>query len=259
MAPDDPKLPRTTLRGENLYVEREKEPYFRDPEHTIRLRVDSPSIYRGYEPRDVTDHTSAKVLVESLRGIVKFEGQDRFAVIGLESRNDMPIEFYLRRIPDAETKFHWRVDIGFHTPRDWEVEQEERFWIQGFCTGQYFEDLLAAVRRGHVDSIRVSIQTTLWTKDQSSTFEAPRTWHLASPIDRESAWPAIERGNISSLTWEEKFGLPPAKEIRDTREIEHEPTAPKPHLVELPPQIYLMLTALVAIGALLLLVAVLRH
>jgi len=36
-------------------------------------------------------------------------------------------------------------------------------------------------------------------------------------------------------------------------------TAPKPHVVELPAQIYLMLTALVAIGALLLVVTVLRH
>jgi hypothetical protein len=253
MALDDPKLPRTTLRGENLYVQGEEEPYFRDPEHTIRLRVDSLAIHRGYEPRDLTQHTSTKVIVESLRGIAKIEGQDRLAVIGLETHRNTPIEFYLRSIPDAETKFHWHVDIGFHTPHDWELEQQERFWIQGFCTGQYFEDLLAAVRRGHVDNIRVAIQTTLWTKDQSSALEVPRTWHLASPSDRESTWPTIERGNISSLTWEERFGLQPAKGMEDV------PTAPKPHVVALPSQVYLMLTALVAIGALLLLVTVLRH
>ena len=259
MASDDPKLPRTTLRGGNLHVQGEEEPYFRDPEHTIRLRVDALSIHRGYEPRDVTDHTSAKVLVESLRGIVKIQGQDRFAVIGLESHRDTPIEFYLRSISDAEPKFHWRADIGFHTPHDWESEQEERFWIQGFCTGPYFEDLLAAVRRGHVDSVSISIQTTLWTKDRSSTFEVPRTWHLASPTDRKSTWPAIERGNISSLSWEEKFGLQPAMGMEDAKGMADGPPATKPHVVALPSQIYLMLTALVAIAALLLLVTVLRH
>jgi hypothetical protein len=259
MALDDPKLPRTTLRGENLYVQGEEEPYFRDPEHTIRLRVDSLSIHRGYEPRDLTEHTSTKVIVESLRGMAKIEGQDRFAVIGLETHRNTPIEFYLRSIPEAETKFHWHADIGFHTPHDWEFEQEEGFWIQGFCTSQYFDDLLAAVRRGHVENIRVSIQTTLWTRDESSMSEGPRTWHLASPSDRESTWPTIERGNISSLTWEERFSLQPAKGMEDAKGRGDGLTARKPHVVELPAQVYLMLTALVAIGALLLLVTVLRH
>jgi hypothetical protein len=253
VAIDDPKLPRTTLRGESLYVQGEEDPYFRDPEHTIRLRVNSLSIHRGYEPRDLTEHTSAKVIVESLRGIAKIEGQDRFAVIGLETHRDTPIEFYLRSIPDTETKFHWHVDIGFHTPYDWELEQEQGFWIQGFCTSQYFDDLLVAVRRGHVENIRVGIQTTLWTRDNSSMSEGPRTWHLASPSDRESTWPTIERGNVSSLTWVERFGLQAAKGMEDGL------TTPKPHVVELPSQIYLLLTALVAIAALLLLVTILRH
>jgi hypothetical protein len=31
----DPKLPRATLHGDNLYVEGEDEPYFRDREYTI--------------------------------------------------------------------------------------------------------------------------------------------------------------------------------------------------------------------------------
>jgi hypothetical protein len=106
MALDDPKLPRTTLRGENLYVHAEKESCFRDPEHTIRLRVDSLSIHRGYEPRDLTEHTSTKIIVEPLHGIAKIQGQDRFAVIGLETHRNTPIEFYLRSTPDAETKFH---------------------------------------------------------------------------------------------------------------------------------------------------------
>ena len=70
------KLPRVTLRGENLYVEGEEEPYFRDPESTIRLRVDALTIYRGYEPEDPIKLTG-KVLTESLHGIAKLEGGDR--------------------------------------------------------------------------------------------------------------------------------------------------------------------------------------
>jgi hypothetical protein len=46
--------------------------------------------------------------------------------------------------------------------------------------------------------------------------------------------------------------------MEDAKGMEDGLTAPKPHVVELPAQI-LMLTALVAIGALLLVVTVLRH
>src|SRR6516164_593004 len=48
MAPDDPKLPRATLRDDQLYIEGEKEPYFRDPERSILLLVDSVTICEGY-------------------------------------------------------------------------------------------------------------------------------------------------------------------------------------------------------------------
>ena len=159
MAFGDPKLPRATLRGENLHVEGEEEPYFRDPEHTIWLRVDALTIYRGYEPEDQIKRTG-KVLTESLRGIAKLEGLDRFAVVGLETGRKTPIEFHLRQVSDTETTFHWRANIGFRT-HDWEFDQEEGFWIEGRCPRQYFDDLLAAVRRGHVDNIRVGVETTM--------------------------------------------------------------------------------------------------
>jgi hypothetical protein len=95
-------------------------------------------------------------------------------------------------------------------------------------TRHYFDDLLAAVRRGYVDNIRVGMESTMWTRDESSMVDLPRTWHVAPPIDRESTRPASEHGDISSLTWEEKFGRPPTKEGED------ELTTPKPQLIELP-------------------------
>jgi hypothetical protein len=148
MAIDDAKLPRATLRGENLYVEGETAAYFHDHNHTIWVNIDALTINRGYEPEDSIKRTG-KVLTESLRGIAKLEGRDRFAVIGLETDSTTPIEFHLRPISDAETKFHWRANIGFRT-HNWEFASEEAFWIQGYCTREYFDDLLAAVRRGQV-------------------------------------------------------------------------------------------------------------
>jgi hypothetical protein len=68
MASDDrPNLPRVTLRDEKLYVEGEKEPYFRDSEHTIRLRIRELTIRRGYQP-DYSDRTAPKVLAERCDG-----------------------------------------------------------------------------------------------------------------------------------------------------------------------------------------------
>jgi len=238
----DAKLPRATLRGENLYVECEKEPYFRDPESTISLRVDALTIYRGYESEDPIKLTG-KVLTESLHGIAKLEGKNRFAVVGLETDRKTPIKFQLWPVSDTETKFHWRATIGFDHQH---LFRKAGFWIRGNCERQHFDDLLAAVRRGHVDNILIGMETTMWT-NKAMHRPSERAWHLAPPTNNpEPTQPAVELGYISSLKWEEKFGLRPAKETEDDL------TAPKPQVIELPARIYSMLSALVAIGAVLL-------
>ena len=241
MASDDrPKLPRVTVRDEKLYVEGEKEPYFQDREHTIRLRVSALTIYRCHVPENFLKPAGAKVLTEFLYGIAKPERGllgDRLAVVGLEIDPTTPIKFWLRPIEcaDTEEKYHWPAIISFNA---------KEFSIDGYCT--YLDDVLAAVRRGHVDNILVGIQSALWTKDKS-------TWHV-TPRDNP------EYGNIiSSLTWEEKFGLHPAKEPKDEltppKEADDEP---KPQLVDLPPRVYTMLTAVVVMVAALLVLTFLR-
>jgi hypothetical protein len=243
-----PKLPRATLRNDKLYVEGEKEPYFRDRTNDVRLRIDRLMIHRGY--RDYRNRTG-KVLTESLHGIATLE-EDEFAVIGHETDDTAPIEFLLGPIPETETEHHWRATIGFHV-YDWEFPlQKEGFWIQGYCTRQYIEDLFAAVRRGHVDNIRVGMETTMWTKDPPRMSGSPRTWHLASPTDGTSTHdPALENGYISSLAWEENFRAPKTND--------DEITAPKPQLVELPARVYSMLAALLVIAAALLGLTFLRY
>jgi hypothetical protein len=194
---------------------------------------------------------SSKVLTESLHGIAELEGGERLAVVGLETDQTTPIEFHLRPISDTETKYHWLVNIGFRT-RDREFDWKETFWISGHCTRQYLDDLLAAVRRGYIDNIRVDMETTMWTRDPASPFGGPtrRTWHLTPPPDGgESTEPELAHGNISSLTWEEKFAPHEAKDE----------ATPKPQLVELPARVYSMLTAPLAIAAALLVLTFLRH
>jgi hypothetical protein len=92
-------LPRASLRGEKLYIEGEKEPYFRDPTNGVQLRIDALTIRRGY-----TDYRDGKVFTESLEGNATLGG-DEFAVIGLETDDDdtTPIEFYLNSASDADS------------------------------------------------------------------------------------------------------------------------------------------------------------
>jgi hypothetical protein len=248
MAFDDPKLPRATLRGEDLYVEGEQEPYFRDPEYTIWLRVHALTIHRGYQHEH---RTGERTLTEFLCGTAILEKPDQFAVAGRETDPKTPIEFRLRLISDAETKFHWRATIGFQ-PYDWEYDWHDEFWVHGHCTRQYFDDILAAVRRGKVDHIRVGLETTMWTRDKPSRVAVSRTWHVAPPTKGQSIRPDMEQGSISSLTWEERFGAHPAKDTKN------EPSTPKPQLVEFPVQVYSILSTLVLIGAALLILAFLR-
>ena len=113
----------------------------------------------------------------------------------------MPIEFDLSPVPDTKTTHHWQASIWFR-PHDWEFGWKAAFCVNGHCTSQYLDDLLAAVWRGHVDNILVDLQTALWTKDKS-------TWHVAPPNNREY------RNTISSLTWEEKFSPKSADEPKN--------------------------------------------
>jgi hypothetical protein len=64
MVDDRPKLPRARLRDEKLYIEGEKEPYFRDRTNDVRLRIKALTIRRGYQ-----DGKTGKVLTEYLHGI----------------------------------------------------------------------------------------------------------------------------------------------------------------------------------------------
>jgi hypothetical protein len=48
MAYDDPKLPRAVLRGENLNIDGENEPYFRDPGYPVYLEVTDLRISGGF-------------------------------------------------------------------------------------------------------------------------------------------------------------------------------------------------------------------
>jgi hypothetical protein len=91
-----------------------------------------------------------------------------------------------------------------------------------------FDNLLAAVRRGHIKEIRLGMETTMWTTDKPAPIgRLPRTWHVAPEIDRESSLAGTEKANISQLTWYETFGKPPPK-----KDHKAPPPAPVPAPVQ---------------------------
>jgi hypothetical protein len=80
MANDDSKLPRAVLRGEELYVDNDKEPYFRDPDYVIHLDITDLKVAGGLEQSDPMEGWSPKVVVApGLRGLARLEGRDKFA------------------------------------------------------------------------------------------------------------------------------------------------------------------------------------
>lgn len=114
MSYDEPKLPRSVLRGENLYVGDDKEPYFRDPTHTIDLIVTDLNLAGGFEPVDWSDSKWPTAPVSpGLRGLARLEGRNRFAVAGYDIGKNDRIEFHLRTAAENETRFHWAARIGY--------------------------------------------------------------------------------------------------------------------------------------------------
>jgi hypothetical protein len=138
---------------------------------------------------------------------------------------------------------------------DWEFEDEERFWVQGYCTGQPFDAIVAAVRTGRVEKLRVGMETMMWTKRKSSGFMPgmPMTFHLAPPVDKESTAPAAEWGTITGITWDESFGL------RAPKPADDDAPPPKPAVVELPARLYSMLGTVIAISAVIAVLLFLRQ
>ncbi|GIK83373.1 MAG: hypothetical protein BroJett024_44780 [Alphaproteobacteria bacterium] len=245
MAFDDPKLPRAVARGEELFVGDDKEPYVRDLDERIYVEIANLSISGGFEPEDVTENDSSKVPVrESLSGCAKLEDKNNFAVAGMQVGTNMPIAFLLRAVPETETRFVWRATIGFNA-RNWEIDTEDEFWISAYVPPDRFETIIAAVRGGHVERIRLGMRTTMWTKNKRHPMMAAVrvVWHLAPPPDKaESCSPAIEWANLDSLTWSETCGPRTAPPDEDAE-------LPKPAVVELPARVYSLLGGILAVLA----------
>lgn len=251
MALRHPNLPKASLHGKELWIEGETEPYLRQPGETIWLRVDGLRIRRGYELEDPVNRTGDMVPIEFLIGNASLEESNRIGIAGRNVNTNMPIEFQLRLVAEAETNFHWHITIGFHL--DEQSAARDRFWIIARCTRQHFDDVLAAVRRGHVDSIRVGIATTMWMRSERSTVSVPRTWYLVPHTDRETIHPKLEQGKISSLVWEERPDARPSHAAADGT------TLPKPRLALLRTLVYSIVGIWLAVGAVLVILVLLRR
>jgi hypothetical protein len=201
MAHDDPKLPRAVLRGDELFVGDDKKPYTRSPNHTVYLQITDPDIGGGYEPENFGEPRGPKDRVTPwINGLAKIEGRDKFAGAGFDAGKNPKIAFHLRPVSDAETPFLWAARIGYEM-HDWEYDVDEKFWIQGYCPVPDFEHVVAAIRTGHVDGLRVGLQTSMWNRDPTHGYlVGPLTFHLAPPTDKESSSPATETGFIHSVT-----------------------------------------------------------
>ena len=98
MAYDDDLLPRAVLRDENLYIEGEDEPYFRDTGY-IDLEVTDLRISGGCEDFRLFDTLADQHLAKvSLHGRVKLVGEDKFAVAGEKTDPCVPVDFSLWRV-----------------------------------------------------------------------------------------------------------------------------------------------------------------
>ena len=113
---------------------------------------------------------------------------------------------------------------------------------------------MAAVRTGRVGKLRVGMETIKWTKEGLSRLvHIPKTFYLAPPVERASKSPDTATGTINSITWDESYNL-----VSPDPADDHTPR-PKPTVVELPPTLYWMLGAVIAIGAVIAVLLFLRH
>jgi hypothetical protein len=155
---NDPMLPRAVLRGDNLFVGNETDPYFRVPGYVVDFEVTGLQIYGSHEAEDMMRPDGPKEgaktrPVEGLRGQAILHGRNRFAVVGVQTEIKPRIDFHLLPVLAGESEYHWRANIGFRM-NDREFETERGFWIQAYCTRQSFDEILAMVRKKQLTTLR---------------------------------------------------------------------------------------------------------
>jgi hypothetical protein len=263
-----PKLPRAPVRDGKLYVEGEKEPYFREPQHTIQLRVHSLTVRRGYQPEDWQNPTSKKkALKETLHGLAE---NNEFNVIGLDKvySPSTSIEFLLASVPDTEREFYGIPPSDFMPistrapgnpigPGVSGCTDTARANISTTCS-QRSGEITSTISwsrckrrcgrgtRGPIPAgpgtsqdqptnpasrrrnTAIGLASARMASARGTGFGRPKRRPMERPISRpmpakkivqeldllresnsEFSQPASEQGYISSLFWEEKFGLPP--------------------------------------------------
>jgi hypothetical protein len=254
---NDPMLPRSVLRGDDLFVGNETDPYFRAPGYVVDFEVTDLQIYGGYEAEDLMRPDGLKEgaktrPVEGLRGQAILQGRSRFAVVGVQTDIKPRIDFHLLPVLAGESEYHWRANIGFRM-NDREFETERGFWIQAYCIRRSFDEILAKVRKGQLRTLRVELATTMWTRQKFSDLarDAMMTLYLVPPVGRRSRKPDIERGVISSLTWGEFSDAKPAPTAVD-------PPASR-RLATIGPPFRAALVALVTISVVFLVLISFRH
>jgi hypothetical protein len=225
MAYGDLKLPRTDIRGENLYVEGEKEPYFRIPEHWVWMNVGEIIVGGGFEKLRGDSVTAFKPRRLRIEGRAAFEHGDSFAEIGYQTDPKTPIHVSFNT--NSENRHHWQANIGL-LPFD--AIGDEYFYVEFYLPEPEFADLLTIARAGSLDNIRLAMTTTMWTKNHPisvSHFHGNADLYLYQ--DSFSS----ERATLQSLQWTERFNAKPLQP-QSPSPISNPDVgkAPKPTLIE---------------------------
>ena len=243
MAHNDTKLPRTDIRGENLFVEGEDEPYFRIPEHWVWMNVGDIFVGGGFEKPLTEPVTAFKPRRLRIEGRAAFEHGDSFAVIGYQIDPKTPVHVSFNT--NSEHRHHWQANIGL---MPFEAMGDEFFYVEFYLPDPEFADLVTIARAGNLDNIRIAMTTSMWTKMRPvsvSYFHGNADLYLCP----NSYSPQSERGTLQSVQWTERFRAKPPKLDTPPPPSNHNAEKSlKPTIVELPGKLYSMLSTLIFMG-----------
>lgn len=240
MAIDDGKLPHATAQGEHMFVGSDTQPYARDPSYRINLSVTNLTIAGGFELVDAMDHNSERKRVrESISGWGHLGVNTVWRVAGVEIASGAPISFHMAAVPDSETRFIWRATIGF-IQGDVKLGIKQSFYINACSSQAALSELVASMRSGGVDALKVALTTSMWTKQTSknaASSDSPNVFYLLPPLEGARHQPAIEWADITAITWDEAYS-------GRTQGVLPEQSKPQPQQLEFPARAYSMLFAI---------------
>jgi hypothetical protein len=131
--------------------------------------------------------------------------------IGLAVEKEMTraCSFVAGPVHPDDAQHEWNVSFGF-IEADWEIGNEDDWFIQGYIPEAVFDEFVTAFKAGEANALTLRCRANLWA--ESWVRYAPISEHIAWKLSQDNYGAGMAQGKIESFSWEVQSKRPKREE-----------------------------------------------